>query len=73
MLERLRGGHSVISVQFVIEERFHTSFNKALRRGFASVDVLTALRISAACSCSVYSALKVVTSEDFKPIDFILR
>ena len=45
MLERLRGGHSVISVQFVIEGRFHTSFNKALRRGFTSVDVLTALRI----------------------------
>ncbi|KAK4742364.1 hypothetical protein SAY87_000365 [Trapa incisa] len=57
-------------VQFIIGWRFYTGASKALRRGFANMDVLIALGTNAAYFYSAYSVLRAATTPNFKGTDF---
>ena len=57
-------------VQFIIGWRFYTGSYKALRHGYANMDVLIALGTNAAYFYSFYSMLRAATSEDFKSTNF---
>ncbi|XP_052209704.1 probable copper-transporting ATPase HMA5 isoform X4 [Diospyros lotus] len=58
------------AVQFIIGRQFYIGSYKALRRGYANMDVLIALGTNAAYFYSVYSVFKAATSPNFKATDF---
>jgi Cu+-exporting ATPase len=57
-------------VQFIIGRRFYVGAYKALRKGYANMDVLIALGTNAAYFYSVYVVGRAVFSSHFKGSDF---
>ncbi|CAI8589268.1 unnamed protein product [Vicia faba] len=57
-------------VQFIIGRRFYVGAYKALRKGYANMDVLIALGTNAAYFYSVYVVGRTVFSSHFKGSDF---